>query len=211
MPISRNFPFPLLLDHLPQVFSNQTPRALRRFSRNPAPAWRLAEEAVYWFFRYHMSLSTIRFGANTLFRHEPEGLISGIGPARNRAMIYECKCRREAYMMTHDDLLRYGDYVVEKREQVRSMHLTLTNFLIIAPGFRGSYQSKLAELSTQGVSASGITGDFLMHLYHEVEDWKLERIQLLDLNRLLVPGLVGLNRARQELRRVNQQYRGIIG
>ncbi len=211
MQISRDFPFPRVLDNLQEVFSNVVPRELRRFARSrPVPPWRLAEEAVYWFFRYHLSLPTVSLGANTLFHHEPEGLVAGLGRTRQQAMIYECKCRTGPYVMTHDDYLRYRSYIEAKKVEAEALHLNLTNFLIIAPRFKGAYSTKLNGLCGTGVCASGLNAGSLQNFHQKVEDWKLERIQMLDLSNVLRPGLVGVNQINREVSRVSSQYRNLI-
>src|SRR6266571_1811530 len=138
------FPPTLLLERLPEIFSNRIPRSVRRFiSREDPKPWQLAEEAMFSFFRHHMAIPTQKLGRACLFRHEPEGMVVGLGPERNRALIYECKCRRGAYRMSHDDLLRYESYIFAKRAIARSLHLELTNLVIIVPAATGSYRSKL--------------------------------------------------------------------
>src|SRR2546426_8973228 len=130
----RDLPYPLLIRSLPEVFRGRIPQRIVAATKpwKPQP-WELAEEGVHWLFRYHLALPSEKLGSNRLFEHEPEGLVGGLGPEENRIMIYECKSRKEPYRMLHDDLLRYQDYIREKRKYAKAMDRRLTSFLLIAP------------------------------------------------------------------------------
>lgn len=195
------------MDSLHTILRNGVPERLVELDAvEGLDPWELAEEVVFWFFRYVLALPTRKLGRETLFRHEPEGFVSGLGANHNRAMIYECKCRSDPYTMTHDDLLRYQSYIQSKRNTARALHLELTNFVIIAPRFAGEYRRKLETLSETGVNVSGITARCFNRLYEGVKDWRLERIVLLDLCQVFHTGPVEIQVVDREIRRAEQEY-----
>ncbi len=203
----RNLPYPLLLDSVPEIFANQTPGALIAFSPNiNLEPWKLAEEAVFGFFRYVLALNARKLGSDTLFQHEPEGRIVGLGPDHNRALIYECKCRAGSYNMSRDDLLRYQDYMRLHAGLVQVFNLQLTNIVIIAPSFSGEYEEKFQELSEGGINVSGLTAPLLRHFFHEVKEWGIEQIALLDLCRIFHTGHVEIVAIDDEVSRASHQY-----
>ncbi len=203
----RNLPYPLLLDNVQQIFANEVPQTLLDFSPNIEMApWELAEEAVFGLFRYVLARNTRKLGRDTLFEHEPEGKVVGLGPNRNRVLIYECKCRSESYVITHDDLLRYQNYIREHVATAQVFNLHLTNFVVIAPGFSGQYAAKSRALSEGGINVSLVTASAVRHLFHCVEDWVIEQVALLDLCKIFHTGLVDEAAIDREVARASSQY-----
>ena len=143
---------PYLLRTLPTVASNKMPHGLRNYCVKAGfKPWNLLEEGVFFFFRQVLMLHTIKLGGNTLFKHEPEGIVLWDRCGSKNAFLYECKARKDGYALSSDDVLRYKDYVRIKRHDISvKYHLPLTHFVIVSSSFHGDIDKRLQELDVEG-------------------------------------------------------------
>jgi hypothetical protein len=178
------------LRSLPTIASNKIPADLQRYCQVAGfEPWNLLEEAVYFFFRHIFMLHTIKLGANTLFKHEPEGIVLWDRCGERNAFLYECKARENGYKITLDDLLRYKDYIRVKKHEIRVRHhMPLTHLLVISSEFHGDIQSRLKEIDMEGVIFCLITAECLKLLYERSRDMEFENLHLLSLARMFCRG-----------------------
>lgn len=185
----------LLLRALPQLAQNKIPTEIQTLaSKNKINAWELLEEGTYFFFRQILMLETIRLGANTLFKHEPEGIVLVDQGASSFALMYECKARSKNYKMSSDDVLRYKDYIRRKRHEVKvKYHLPLTHFLIITSGFSGDINGRLNTLSRDGTVVCFCPANAMKSLYEATSFLNYAGIKLIELDSLFGHGMFSQN------------------
>ena len=181
----------LMIDSIPALARNETPAPLlQQLAGIQMDAWRLLEEAVFFGFRSVLGRSTTMLGADRLFEHEPEGVVLEENVPEPCAMLYECKARSGAYLMSSDDVLRYKDYIRRKRVIVQTLYkLPLRHFVIIAPSFDGDTDRRVNEIAKEGVTLSLITGDDLRYLLRTASDMTREHVALIDLREILSAGV----------------------
>lgn len=184
-------PYALLRD-LPQLAANTVPTNLRQYCTvSGLKAWQLLEEAVFYFFRQVLMLDTLRMGAESLFKHEPEGIVLVNRTSDPFALMYECKSRKKPYVMSSDDVLRYRDYIRRKKTEVKErQHLDLSHFIIVAGGFGGNTQCRLSQLEAEGVIVCLVPADCIHRAYLLVRGLDYPDIVLLDHRKLFVRGLL---------------------
>lgn len=178
------------LKSLPEIARNTVPHELREYCKLTGfEAWNLLEEGVFYFFRHIFMLHTIKLGSDTLFKHEPEGIVLWDRCGGQNAFLYECKSRADGYVISSDDLLRYRDYIKLKKHYIKfKHHLPLTHFLIVSSEFKGDIELRLKEIDLEGVILSLISADCLKLLYEEAKALEFDGLHLLDLSRLFCRG-----------------------
>ncbi len=182
----------MILREISALAENRIPSCLEGYCRKTGlAAWELLEEAVFYFFRQVLMLETLRFGARTLFEHEPEGLAFSTRTQPPFALMYECKSRVDPYRMTSDDVLRYCDYIRRKRHETRIRHhLELTRFLIVAPSFAGGLDERLRTIENEGIVVSLVPAALLGRACSCVREMEYSDIQLLEVDRCFARGLL---------------------
>lgn len=138
---------PVLAAALPDIARQKVPKEMREnVQRLGLKPWQVFEDAVFSVFHYCFNYATQKLGGECLFEHEPEGIVL-IGDTQRFALIYECKSAKKSYTMTSDHELRYKNYIREKMERVRILHVaTLKYFAIIAPGFSGDISERREKI-----------------------------------------------------------------
>jgi len=189
----------IFLKTLSTVASNRMPKDLTDYcAKSGFKPWNLLEEGVFFFFRQILMLHTIKLGDNTLFEHEPEGIVLWDRCGTKHAFLYECKARKDGYALSADDVLRYKDYVRIKRHDVSvKYHLPLTHFVIVSSSFRGDINRRLKEFDLEGTCLTLASANMLTRLYE-----RTKQLEYQDLLRLHVPRL--LCRGRIEIEHVTE-------
>jgi hypothetical protein len=182
-----------LLRNLPAFAGNKVPPDIAAaFGDEPVPAWKLLEEAVFYFFRSVLMFETQRLGAESLFRHEPEGLVLNNRDPEPFALMYECKSNGGGYRMSSDDALRYKDYLRIKRADVFHRHnLRLTHMIIVASTFHGDVEKRLQDIGGDGTVLCLLPAEQLLQMYNRITGLDFPDIQLLRLRQLFCRGVVG--------------------
>lgn len=181
----------LLLRTLKQLAQNQIPVEIQAITgRNTTKAWELLEEGTYFFFRQILMLETIRLGANSLFKHEPEGIVLVDRGPSPFALMYECKARSKGYRMSSDDTLRYKDYIKRKKHEIKvKYHLPLTHFLIISSDFTGDVDRRLKTLSHDGTVVCLCSATLMTSLYKAIALLTYPGIKLIEVDSLFGHGV----------------------
>jgi hypothetical protein len=153
--------------------------------------WELLEESVFYFFRQVLMLEAIRMGAQSLFRHEPAGVVLINRDWRPFALMYECKARTDPYIMSSDDVLRYKDYLRRQRRKIKEkQHLDLTHLVIVSSDFGGNVHERLQDMESEGVVPCMISAAQLRVACHIIRHLEFSDIQLFDLRQLFRRGVV---------------------
>jgi len=184
-------PYALLRD-LPCLAANMIPQPLEHYcTLSGLKAWQLLEEAIFYFFRQVLMLETLRMGGNSLFKHEPEGIVLANRAVNPFALMYECKSRRKPYVMSSDDVLRYRDYIRLKKAEVKERHhLDLTHFIIVSGGFGGRTGPRLAQLDAEAVTVCLAPAEHMRRACLLVRRLEYPDVVLLNHRRLFVRGLM---------------------
>jgi len=127
-----------LIKELPNFAKQVVPEDIRKMiGASKVEAWQLLEEAVYSTFYYGFHYTVRQLGKEALFKDEPEGVVTTVGP-NPFALIYECKSALTEYKMTAKDERTYVDYIGIKKKEVMSLdHCELKYFVIVGPDFSG--------------------------------------------------------------------------
>jgi len=132
------FSAPMLAKYLPEIALQKIPRQIASTVNDLGlKPWQVFEQVVFSVFHYCFSFAVRKYGEDSLFEHEPEGVVITY---RNPpyAFIYECKSAEQSYNMTAQDELTYKDYIQKKKEEVRALDKSdLKYFVIISPDFAG--------------------------------------------------------------------------
>ena len=128
---------------LPELSSQVIPERMRKTaSQLGLEAWQMFEQGVSSVFEFCFGFTVNRLGKETLFKHEPEGLVL-VQNQSNFAFIYECKTAGESYQMSADHELRYRDYIQEKKAYVKCLHnFELQYLVIVGPSFAGDVKKR---------------------------------------------------------------------
>lgn len=182
----------LLLRELPEIASNKIPTCMETYcERSGLKPWELLEESVFYFFRQILMLETVRMGAQSLFRHEPEGVALINRDPHPFAIMYECKARTDPYIMSSDDVLRYKDYIRRQRREIKErQHLDLTHFVIVSSDFASNVNDRLHDIESEGVVTCMIPAKQLRIACNIIRDLEFSDIQLFDLRQLFRRGVV---------------------
>lgn len=180
----------LLLRALPELASNTIPAKLKPMC-GKRKAWEMLEDGVFFFFRQILMLDTIKLGANSLFKHEPEGVVLVDRGASSFALLYECKARAKGYRMSSDDTLRYKSYLNRKKHEVRiKYHLPLTHFVIISSAFVGNVDARIKMIGAGGTNLSLSPARLIRSVYEATSLLDYSAIQLLDVDALFERGVL---------------------
>lgn len=191
-------PYALLRD-LPALAKNRVPPNLVPYCKaSGLAAWQLLEEAVFYFFRQVLMLETIRLGADSLFKHEPEGIVLVNRDPEPFALMYECKARARSYLMSSDDILRYKDYIKRKKSEVKERHhLALTQFIVVSSGFRGDLNKRVSKIESEGVTPCFASAEYMRLAYVMIRSLDFPDLRLLDLRSLFPRGVAKLTDMRR--------------
>ncbi len=195
------------LKFLPTIAVNKIPSDLGDYCMTAGfKAWNLLEEGVFFFFRQVFTLDTIKFGGNTLFKHEPEGIVLWDRCGTRNAFIYECKAKKDGYSISSDDLLRYKDYIRVKKHEIKIRHhLPLTHFLIVSSSFHGDLDSRLCEIDLEGVTLCLVKAELLKYLYEKSKELEYCELHLLDLPRLFCRGEISRENILSSIKKVRSE------
>ena len=182
----------LLLRELPELAANRIPGCLETYcERSGLRPWELLEESVFYFFRQVLMFETVRMGAQSLFRHEPEGVVLINRDPHPFALMYECKARTDPYTMSSDDVLRYKDYIRRQRREMKErQHLDLTHFVIVSSDFGGNVHERLHDLESEGVVTCMMPATQLRITCSIIRNFEFSDIQLFNLRQLFRRGVV---------------------
>lgn len=141
------FSAPILAKNLSEIAMQRMPKQIERTATDLGlKPWQVFEQAVFSIFHYCFSFTVRKYGEDSLFEHEPEGVaITNNDPAS--AFIYECKSSGKSYKMTAQDELTYKDYIKRKKEEISVLDRAhLKYFVIISPDFAGDIMTRREEI-----------------------------------------------------------------
>jgi hypothetical protein len=182
----------VLLRELSELALNRIPECLQSYSTSSGlKAWELLEDGVFYFFRQILMFETLRMGAQSLFCHEPEGIVLVNRDCNPFALMYECKARASSYICTADDVLRYKDYIRQQKRKVKEkQHLELTHFVIVSSSFGGKLEERLHALEAEGIVPCFVPAVHLSCAAKILRRLDFSDVQLFDLRRLFRRGVV---------------------
>lgn len=132
-----------LSEVLPDLAKQKVPTDIRNFFPK-RQAWEILEDAVFSIFNFCFGYETKKLGGQSLFEHEPEGMV--VCNSRNGSrygLIYDCKSSKSSYKMTKQDELTYISYIKDKKIEFKSLYnCELRYFLIISPDFSGDLNQR---------------------------------------------------------------------
>ena len=129
-----------LIRALPDLAKQIIPQHVSSAINDPSTqAWEVFEDAVYAAFKSGFGYKVKKYGKESLFESEPEGLVVTNGlPIDRFAFIYDCKSAHDKYTVDSQDESKYIEYIQnKKRDSLFAEHCELKYFLIIGPDFGG--------------------------------------------------------------------------
>ncbi len=177
----------ILAKNLPAVARQSIPSEIAEtVSKLKLEPWQVFEDSVFAIFHYCLGFETRKLGRDTLFEHEPEGVVL-VGETGSRyATLYECKSAHDKYEMTSDHELRYRDYIKEKKRPLEVLdNASLRYFLIIGPDFRGDLKERRQSVHDEtGVWTVFMPASILSSFAQWAESLPNQAKKLLDLKPL---------------------------
>ena len=174
---------------IPELARQEIPEHIGKYLPTQQ-AWEILEDSVFAVFRFCFEFETKQLGKESLFKHEPEGMV--VCPTEKGdffGMMYDCKSSKSAYTMSKDDELTYIDYIKEKQNIFRDFYkCSLRYFLIISPKFSGDLELRRnAVYSDTGVLLCFIRAITLkkIALWSYELPQKMKRI--IDISKFLLP------------------------
>jgi hypothetical protein len=111
--------------------------------------WQVFEQAVFSIFHYCFNFTVRKYGEDSLFEHEPEGVVIAHGNPPY-AFIYECKSAKQSYRMTAQDELTYKDYIKKKTDEISALEkVDLKYFVILSPNFAGDIDRRRESIFSE--------------------------------------------------------------
>lgn len=132
-----------LSEALPDLARQNVPDDIKSYFPK-RQAWEILEDAVFSIFNFCFGYETKQLGGQSLFEHEPEGMVMcNSRDGSHYGIIYDCKSSKSSYRMTKQDELTYISYIKDKKIEFRSLYnCELQYFLIISPEFSGDLNQR---------------------------------------------------------------------